>query len=144
MASVQRLSAFLASAGVPVDVVTITGPTSANVTYQPDATSDQIQLGVEILATFDWSDAAETDFVASLQRAVATAIVLTGEDPISRATRGGDYALMISLQEARVKINEIITQVNTATGSTIVLLETGDTFDDAMNSVVELINAGIV
>lgn len=56
----HRLVMTLASAGVPVDAVTVTGPASAVVTYMEWATQAQRDQGAALLAAFDWSDAAQT------------------------------------------------------------------------------------
>lgn len=62
----------LASAGVPVDTVTITGAASADVTYMTWATQAQMDLGAALIAAFDWSDAAETAWQAIQTRPVAS------------------------------------------------------------------------
>lgn len=55
----HRLVMTLASAGVPVDAVTVSGPASAGVTYMPWATQAQRDQGAALLAAFDWSPAAQ-------------------------------------------------------------------------------------
>lgn len=63
--SIQRISQTLATAGVPANGITITGPTSAVIGWytaddqQGLPTQAQKDLGAAVLAAFDWSDAAE-------------------------------------------------------------------------------------
>jgi hypothetical protein len=139
-----RLVLTLASAGVPVDAVAITGDSSADVTYMEWATQEQRDVGAALLAAFDWSPEAQAAWDRDQVTAVAKGIVLTGDDAVTRATRAGSLALMRSLQEARAKINELVEHVNNATGSAIAPLVTGSTFEQAMGDVVSLLEAGAV
>ena len=81
--SKQRLVMTLASAGVPANGVTVTGPTSATIVYytaddkDPQGnpmgppTQSQMDAGAAVLAAFDWSDAAEQAYQAALSRPLA-------------------------------------------------------------------------
>ncbi len=140
--SKQRLVMTLAGAGVPVDRVTITGPGAADVTYMDGATQAQRDQGAEVLAGYDWTDEAEHAWETAKQTAAAKAI-LTAEEPMPKATRAACFALMLSLQEARAKLNELVAAVNTAHGTTIEPLVTGSTFAEALTDVAAVLDAGI-
>lgn len=140
----QRLVMTLAAAGVPVDTVTITGPTSAAVTYMPDATPGQLAAGAAALAAFDWSDEAHRAWEAAQVGDEAKRIVLSADDAVTRATRAGCLALMLSLQECRAKVNELVNAVNAALGTSVEPLVTGSSFAEAMADVTALIDAGVV
>lgn len=140
--SKTRLVMTLAGAGVPVDRVTLTGPDSAEVTYMPGATPEQVAAGAAALAAFDWSDAAESAWLEGLRRADAKAI-LTAGDPMPTATRAGCLALMLSLQECRAKVNELIAAAKAGDVSGVEPLVTGDSFAAALEQVAQLIDAGV-
>lgn len=137
----DRLIDALAAAGVPVDTVTGEGPGAA-LTYHQYATQAQRDAGAALLAAFDWSDAAHRAWLAARDRAAAKAALRAG-DAIPRAARGGSYALMLSLQECRAKVNEIVARLN-AQGATIEPIVTGDTLEQALAIVDQIIDAGAV
>lgn len=137
----RRLQMALTAAGIPVDTVTITGADSAALTYMEGATEEKRNQGAELLAAFDWSAEADAAWQTEQKRAEAKR-VLGAAEAMPIATRAACLALMASLQEARGKINEIITTVNAATGSTIGTLATGDSFADALETVAAIIDSG--
>lgn len=139
--SKQRLVMVLASAGVPVDRVTIDGK-SVEVTYMEWATQSQWDQGAAIVSEFDPSPEAEVAWQLEQKRSQAKQ-ALGAAEPMPLATRAACYALMVSLQEAREKINAIIAAVNTATGSEIELLATGDSYAAALETVAQIIDAGV-
>ncbi len=53
-----RLCQTIAGAGVPVDTLTIVGQ-SATATFMPWASAEEVQRGLSLIASFDWSDAAQ-------------------------------------------------------------------------------------
>ena len=129
----------LAGAGVPVDRVRITGPASADVTYMPGVTAEQLAAGAAIIAGFDWSPEADAEYEAARTRNAAVKS-LAAQTPELIATRAACVALMLSLQEARAKLNELIA----ATGAGVAPLATGESVSDAMGTVAQLIQSGAV
>ncbi|MBA4191324.1 MAG: hypothetical protein C0467_25360 [Planctomycetaceae bacterium] len=138
----KRLVMALASAGVPVDTVDVVGK-SANVTYMKEATSQQVAKGEELLAAFDWSPEAESAWAESQQRADAKRM-LTASDPMPLATRAACFGNMLSTQEARRKINEILAALQNGTIASVQPLATGDDLSAALVQVGQLIDAGVV
>ena len=65
---IDRLDAALQDAGVPVNAISLTGPASALLTYQPWATPEQVSAGAALLAGFDWSQSAQDAWVVGLFR----------------------------------------------------------------------------
>jgi len=142
MASMRdRLIDTLAVAGIPVDTVVGEGE-GTEVTYLSYATQSQIDAGNSLLASFDWSDIAHRQWLAEKSRSASKA-ALRSTEAVPRAARGGSYALMLSLQECRAKVNEIITWANLQ-GASIELLVTGDTLNQALAIVDQMIDAEIV
>ena len=63
----------LKAAGIPIDGVSQTGPTSAVVSYATTATLAQKAQGATILAGFDWSAAGQASWENTQARAAAVA-----------------------------------------------------------------------
>lgn len=138
MSTKQRLVMTLAGNGVPVDTVEIAGM-SAKVTYMAEATDDQRKKGEQLLEAFDWSEEADMVWLRSQDRARAKAMLVAAES-IPLATRAACYALMVSLQECREKVNEVIAAVK---DKAIEPLATGDSYAKALETVAQIIDAGI-
>lgn len=145
-----RLVAALAGAGVPIDTVTLSpeqlGGTPALVrrTFMPWATQEQIDRGDAIIAAFDWSPALDAAFAAEqVARSARDAAkgMLSAADPLAVATRAACYALMVSIQEARGKVNELVAWAN-AQGAAVAPLETGDSLVAAFDQIRAIIDAG--
>lgn len=139
MASPERIRSTLEAAGYPMFSIVVTGVASAIVV--PFDLSQRSAVDEE-MESFDWSDEAEAAWLAQQQRDAAKEI-LTSQDAMPKATRNSDYALMISLQECRVKLNELITAVKAGDVSSVELLVTGDTLQDALGTIEQLIDAGV-
>lgn len=139
-----RLVATLAGAGVPIDTLTVSAPGSAVWTYMGGATDEQKATAEAIVAGYDWSPALDEVFAANqATRATRDAAkgMLAAADPLAIATRAACYALMVSIQEARGKVNELVSWANTQ-GAVIAPLETGDSLQDAFAQIAAIIDAG--
>lgn len=136
--SKKRLVMTLASAGVPVDRVTIDG-NSVEVTYMEWATQSQRDQGAAIISELDLSAEAESVWEIDQKRSQAKR-TLGESEPIPLATRAACYALMVSLQECREKVNEVIAAVK---DKAIEPLATGDSYAKALETVAQIIDAGI-
>jgi hypothetical protein len=103
----ERLIYALAAAGIPVDRVTITGPTSATVTYLSFATQTQIDAGDAILAAFDWSASAQATWETALQRAIG-ARLLSLLHPEYKLLRGVVAAILDEINVIRQQLPQLI------------------------------------
>lgn len=97
----HRLVMTLASAGVPVDTVTISG-NSAAVTYMQWATQEQRDQGEAILAAFDWSSEAQQAWEDA-------------RDPHRSDLRNRAAAAVADLDAFLALVNPTAAQVRTAT-----------------------------
>lgn len=143
--NVQRLHDTIESV-CPIDGVSVGNWGQAGtvrIDFDPTATDQQKSAAQQALASFDWSDAAEAAWEAA-QNTSQTIGNLSATDPVPRAARAGCIALMASLDECRVKLNEIITTVNSKLGTSITTLAVGDTVEQALATVQAMIEAGQV
>ena len=148
--SKQRIVVTLASAGVPVDTVTITGAASADVTYQTWATQTQRDQGAALLAAFDWSDAAEQAYQVALSRPLAVSR-LNLTDAQFMLLRGVVSVLVDEVNALRDWVTSF--KAATAAATSLANLQTrvaalpampDRTLAQARTAIVNAINAGTV
>lgn len=136
----ERFILTLAANGVPVDTVSAAHPFA--VTYQRPLSGEEQARADALIAAFDPSPEAQAAWEES-RRLEQVKQTLTSQDPVPKAARAGLLALMLSLQECRAKVNEVVAWAG-AQGATIAPLETGTTFDEAIDTVRMLLDAGVV
>ncbi|WP_439627466.1 hypothetical protein [Gemmata sp.] len=146
-ATIERVADALRAQGYTVHHISMKADGSgANGLTFPDGTPlDSQAAALEYLATaFDWSDQGEQDWEKARTTEAAVAIVLTGQDAQTRATRAACVALMVSLQECRAKVNELVAAAQAGDASAVQPLATGDSIADAFAQVAALLGSGAV
>ena len=117
---------------------------SADVTYASGTSFEVIAAASAYLANeFNWSDAAEQQWQAARLRAAAK-LLLTSMEPMVIAVRASCFALMLSVQEARAKVNQIIAAVQAGDVSAVQPLLTGDSLATALEQIADIIDSGAV
>ena len=130
----------LGSQGFQIHTVRYVEPNSAVVTWAEG--TDETAANAA-LAAFDWSEAAQGEWAESQRRNTAKRL-LNSSDPMPLATRAGGYGNMLSTQECRAKVNEILAYLRNPALGVPADLQTGDTLAEALGHVAQLIDAGIV
>lgn len=138
-----RLVNTLLSQGFQIHTYRIIDQSSAVVTWAEG--TDEVAANAALDA-FDWTEAAHTAWTLDNQKAAAK-LLLSAHDAMPLATRGACYGNMLTAQETRAKINEILAALQSGDPAAIMAVEplvTGDTLESALIQVGQIIDAGMV
>ena len=142
MGMIERFFAFMEQGGTPARTAWVTAD-GIEFTLPPDGTPEQLAAAEARAALFDPSPEAQAAWQAGFDREQAKRYVLAPE-PLPLAVRAACVALMLSLQECRAKVNEVLAAVQAGDVSAVAALQTGDTPEQAFAQVLQLIDAGMV
>lgn len=131
-----RLVNDLLTQGYLVHIYKIIKSGSVTVTWEKGTDEEAANAA---LAKFDWSEAAHAAWKVAQQKNVAKTLLVASE-PMPIAVKAACYGNMISTQEARLKINEILAALKAGTIQDIQPLVTGDSLESATQLVSNIID----
>lgn len=142
--TITRFFWFMQEGGTPAHTAKVTDG-GVTFTFPPGTTPEQAAAGETRAALFDPSPEAQAAWEEGRNRERAKRYVLAA-DPLPLAVRAACVALMLSLQECRAKVNEVLAAAQAGDGSLLAVaaLQTGDTTEEAFGQVLQLIDAGLV
>ena len=108
----ETIAAVCPIQSVSIIDVTVNPPT-VGIIYEPTATDAQKAAAQSLLASYDFSAAADLAYERQKVRAAAKAALTDQDDPTQFSTRNTQRVIYASLVQTRMAVNQLIAWANT-------------------------------
>jgi len=106
----EALNAVCPNSGV--GVTTTTQPLTVVVHYLPEATDAQKTAAQGVIASFDWSEAADNAYLLGKTRQDAKNALVSTVEPTQMSARNTQRVIYASLVQTRMAVNQLIAWAN--------------------------------